>query len=221
MLERQVEVFADIVVAGNGVKKAAGNAVGIGVEKAQPAHAGDLGECVEQLRKAVLDAQVFAIAGSVLADQRDLLDAARNELLRLGDDRLEAARAEFPPEIGDDAEGTGMVAALGNLDVGRGFGGCQEPWSVFIVEVGWQVVRRALPIVAAEAALQLTLIPFGPRGRMPMRARAGFLAGACFCRAAKNVEGRGCVRGGRKARGFQDRFQFAGADDGVHFGNAL
>ena len=38
---------------------------------------------------------------------------------RFGDHRLEAARAELAAQLRDDAEGAGMIAALGDLDVGR------------------------------------------------------------------------------------------------------
>ena len=57
---------------------------------------------------------------------------------------------------------------------------------------------------------------------MFVRCGAGFDAGANLYRAAaaENVKGRG--RGdGREAGGFEDRLQFAGADDRVHFGDAL
>ena len=101
----------------------AGDAVGIGVEEAEPAEVGDAGECVEERGEAVLEAKVFAVAGGVLADEGDFLDAAGDEGLGFGDDGLEAAGAEFSAQVGDDAEGAGVVAAFGDLDVGGGFGG--------------------------------------------------------------------------------------------------
>ena len=39
VLQRQVEIFADVVVLGDGFEQAAGDAVGIGVEEAEPAQA--------------------------------------------------------------------------------------------------------------------------------------------------------------------------------------
>jgi GGDEF domain-containing protein len=81
VLQRHVEIFADVVVPGDGVKQLAGDAVGIGVEEAQPAQAFDAGERVEQSGEAVFEAEVFAVAGGVLADEGDLLNAARDELL--------------------------------------------------------------------------------------------------------------------------------------------
>ncbi len=142
----------------------AGDAVGVGVEEAQPAQAFDAGERVEQRGKAVFEAEVFAVAGGVLADEGDFLDAAGDELLGFGDDGLEAAGAEFAAQVGDDAEGAGVVAALGDFDVGRGFGRGQEARGGFVVEIGGQQVGCALPGVAAEAALLFAVVAFG-RGK--------------------------------------------------------
>src|SRR6202044_3536545 len=62
VLQGHVEIFADVVVARDGFKQAAGKAIGIGVEKTQPAKAIDLRERVEQCGEAVLEAEVFAVA---------------------------------------------------------------------------------------------------------------------------------------------------------------
>ena len=51
VLERQVEILADVVVASDGVKKIIRNAIGIRVEKAEPAQIGDVGERIEKLRR--------------------------------------------------------------------------------------------------------------------------------------------------------------------------
>jgi hypothetical protein len=57
--------------------------------------------------------------GGVLADEGDFLNAAGDELLRLRNYRFEAPRAELAAQVGNHAEGAGVVAALGDLDVGR------------------------------------------------------------------------------------------------------
>ena len=68
--------------------------------------------------EAVFEAEVFAVAGGVLADEGDLADALRDEVFGLGDDGRHAARAELAAELRDDAEAAGVVAAFGDLDVG-------------------------------------------------------------------------------------------------------
>src|SRR5208337_1823928 len=75
VLKRDVEVFADVFVAGDGVEELAGDAVGVGVEEAEPAESVDAGECVEERGEAVLDAKIFAVACGVLADESDFLNA--------------------------------------------------------------------------------------------------------------------------------------------------
>jgi len=120
VLQGNVEIFADVVVLGDGFKQLVGDAVGVGVEEAEPAEVGDAGELVEEGCEAVFEAQVFAVAGGVLADEGNFLDAAGDEGLGLGDDGLKAAGTKFAAEVGDDAEGAGMVAALGDFDVGGG-----------------------------------------------------------------------------------------------------
>jgi hypothetical protein len=163
VLQGDVEIFADVVVLGDGFKQLAGDAVGVGVEEAEPAEAIDAGELVKECGEAVFEAEVFAVAGGVLADEGDFLDAAGDEgLLRFGDDGFKAAGTEFAAEVGDDAEGAGVVAALGDFDVGGGARGGEKAWGGFVVEIGGQQVRCALPVVAAEAALLFAEVAFGP-----------------------------------------------------------
>ena len=49
MLERDVEILRDVVVAGDGFEQPRGDLVGIGVEEAQPLEAGERGESVEEV----------------------------------------------------------------------------------------------------------------------------------------------------------------------------
>jgi hypothetical protein len=225
VLQGYVEVLADVVVAGDGLQQAIGDAVGVGIEEAQPAQAVDAGESVEQVGETVFQAKVFAVAGGVLADEGNFLDAAGDELLRLGDDRLEAAGTEFAAQVGDDAETARVVAALGDLDVGRGLRGGQVTRGGLVVKIGGQEVSRAFPVVAAEAALLFTELAFGPEGlRLGLvRAGEGFLAGAGVGGGSRveNGERRRSGKGGLQARGFEDCFEFAGADYCVDFWNAL
>ena len=78
--------------------------------------------CCEQTRQAVLDAEVGAVADRVLGDEDDLLRPRADEI----DDLLQHVQrplADLPPlDAGDGAEGAGVVAAVGDLDVGRGPG---------------------------------------------------------------------------------------------------
>ena len=48
MLEGHVEVFAEVVVAGDRFQQAAGDAIGVGIKEAQPAQAFNACQSIEQ-----------------------------------------------------------------------------------------------------------------------------------------------------------------------------
>ena len=70
----------------------------------------------------MLDAEVRPVADGVLGDEHDLLRPLPDEI----DDLLQHVQrplAHLPPlDAGDGAEGAGVIAAVGDLDVGRGSG---------------------------------------------------------------------------------------------------
>ena len=94
------------------------DAIGIGVEKTHPGEGFDARQAFEQRGQAVAQAEVFAVGGGVLADERDFAHAGGGQIFRFAHHRLESAAAEFSAQLRDDAERAGMVAALGDLDVG-------------------------------------------------------------------------------------------------------
>ena len=154
--------------------------VGVGVEEAEPAEAVDAGERVEEGGEAVLEAEVFAVAGGVLADEGDLADAAGDELLGFGDDGLEAAGAELAAQVGDDAEAAGVVAAFGDLDVGRGARGGEDSAGWFVVEIGGQRVRRRR--AQASRGKRPCCSRRSPSGRTPRaEARLACFVSCCLC----------------------------------------
>ena len=143
-------------------------------------------------------------------------------LLGFGDDGFEAPRAELAAQVGNDAEGAGVIAAFGDLDVGRCAARGDQTRRVFVVEVGGQHVRCALPFVAAEAALLFAEIAFGTKFGL-VRSGASLAAFADFCVAtsAEDVERRWCNHWPGNAGGFENRFELAGADHGIDFRDAL
>ena len=68
-------------IRGDGLEQLARDLVGIGVQKPDPAQFVDLRQSLQQLRQAVLQAEIFAVAGCVLADERDLLYALLRKAL--------------------------------------------------------------------------------------------------------------------------------------------
>jgi len=224
VLQRHVEIFGDGIVPRDGLQQARRHLVGIGVEEAQPLQSGQHGHGVKQRGETVLQPEIFAVAGSVLADQGDLAHALRYKSLGLGDDGFHRPRAELAAQLGDDAEAAGVVASLGDLDVGRRSRRSQNARRLVAVEILGQSGGCAVPLFARESALPLAQIALSARLRNLLADLAGMgvLVDGAGCAADEDVEGRGCVRrrGGRgQSGGGEDVFQFAGADDGIDLGN--
>ena len=247
VLERHVEVAGDVGVAGDGFEQSGGDLVGVRVEEAEPLEVGDAGERVEQVGEAVPETEVFAVAGGVLADEGDLADALVDEVFRLGDHRGHAAGAEFSAELGNDAEAAGMVAALGDLDVCARPRRSEDARGLVGVEVIGQGGDGSGPVFAAEAALALAQVAFGPGLAVRAGTSRGFLgdsialgtgvfvdgaggAGDQILLVAlggfaggEDVEGRVRIRGWGNGEpgGGENGVEFAGADDGVYLGDIL
>src|SRR5213080_899520 len=109
MLQRNVNVRANLFVGGDGFQQLAGDLVGIGVKEAYPAQVFNLRQTLQQRCQAVLETQVFAITGGVLADQGNFAHAIGSQPLGLGNYRLKMPRAELPAKLRNDAETTRMV----------------------------------------------------------------------------------------------------------------
>ena len=75
-----------------------------------------------------------------MGNQQQFLDSFRDELLGLAANRFDGATPMFPTHLGDDAEGAGVVAALGNLDVGEVFWGESPAGSIEIGNVNGEVI---------------------------------------------------------------------------------
>ena len=152
VLERHVQILGDGRMLRHRLEQARRNLVRIGVEKPQPAQAGQFSKAVEQLCKPFFQPQVFAVARRVLANQRNLANALRNQVLRLRDDRAHAARAELAAKLRDNAEAARMVAAFGNLDVRAGAGRGQDARRRIVIQVFRQRRRRTIPGLAGKAS---------------------------------------------------------------------
>src|ERR1039458_3834203 len=94
------------------------DAIRITVKETNPVEFFDLRETLEQSRQAVAQSEILAVEGRVLADQGNFAHARGSQILRFADHRFESPAAEFAAKLRDDAEATGMIAALVNLDVG-------------------------------------------------------------------------------------------------------
>src|SRR5205085_8170485 len=104
MLQRNVNVRANLCVGSNRLQQLAGDLVGIGVEKPYPAQVSNLRQPLQQQCQAVLETQVFAITGGVLADQGNFAHALGSQALGLRNYRLKMPRTELPAKLRNDTE---------------------------------------------------------------------------------------------------------------------
>src|SRR5205809_7889652 len=95
--------------------------VGVSVQEADPLRLRrfDLREALEQRSQAVLQTHILAEAGGVLPDEADLPNALRKQPRGLGDYRFEAPAAKGAAILRNHAERAGMIATLGDLDIGE------------------------------------------------------------------------------------------------------
>ena len=135
VLQRDIDVAANLVVLGDRIQQALADAVRVGIEKTNPARLFDARQAVEQRRQTVLDAQIFAIRRRILANQVDLSHAALEQSLRLTHHRLKPAAAKAAPELRDDAECAGVIAALVDLDVRHMARRSEPPRRQIVIEI--------------------------------------------------------------------------------------
>ena len=103
-----------------------------------------LAQRTQQLRQLLLVIEVHAVAGDILRDDDALLHAVRRQGTSLGQDILHRAAAVAAPQLGDDAVGTAVGAALGNAEIGKVGGGRQH---------AGQLLHRAVDVAEMGAVL--------------------------------------------------------------------
>ncbi len=142
MLQRQVDVPADLLALGHRVQHVVGDRGGVEVEQPDPLEAVDRVQLPQQPREGAALAPVDAVERRVLRDQQQLPHAPVRERPRLAHDRLGRAAAVRAAQRRDDAERAGVVAALGDLDVREVRRRRQQARGVGVVEIGRDVGIR-------------------------------------------------------------------------------
>ena len=122
VLQGQIDVFDDLVLACHHVDQLVRHAVGIAVENADPAEAVDFAQLLEQLRELRRAVQILSVAGGVLSDDVELFHALRGKLTRFLEYILHRAAAEPAADQRNRAVGAAIVAALRDLEI-SGVGG--------------------------------------------------------------------------------------------------
>ena len=117
MLHRQVKIIADVRQALHRIQQALVHALGIAVQRAQPFHAGNRGDFLDELGQLALPAVVRAVTRGVLRDERKLLHALRRQRLHLGQNIRLRAAAVAAADHRNRAVRAPVVAALADADV--------------------------------------------------------------------------------------------------------
>ena len=122
MLQRDVEVVADLRDGRHRLHQRRRDEAGVGVHQPDPGQAGRLArEAFEQPRQPFPQTDVLAVGGGVLRDEHQLPDPRIGEPPRFQDQRVDGGAAEGAPlDAGDVAERAGARAAVGDLEVGAG-----------------------------------------------------------------------------------------------------
>jgi len=107
-----------------------------GAERAR----GEARETMRQVREAVGEAEIFAVARGVLADQVDLADALGEHASGFDDNRFETAAAKVAAKLRDHAERAGMIAALGDFNVSVVARGGKHARREVVTEIGLEGV---------------------------------------------------------------------------------
>ena len=130
------------------------------------------------------------------------------QALGFGDDGFEAAGAELAAQLGNDAEGAGMIAALGNLDVRHVARRGENARRGVVVKIVGQIADGAVHDSRAQDS----------REKRPWAARASPSG-----REGRTTNGEllGAVTARRQAGCGENLLQLAGAHDGVDFGNVF
>src|SRR3954454_5310640 len=103
------------------VQQLLGDPIGICVKKADPLWQvrWNLRQPGEQVCEAMLHSEIFAVARRVLANEVQFTNPHAKHPSRFVDNAFETTATELATELRDHAERAGMIASLGDLDVGR------------------------------------------------------------------------------------------------------
>ena len=117
-LEGQMELLGDLLMGGHGVEELVAGIPGMGGHKPQGEFPLQLRDPAQQICKVDIHAQVLAVGVDVLPQDSDFLIARGDQLPALGQDVLRQTAPLPAPDVGDDAVGAEVVAAVHDGDPG-------------------------------------------------------------------------------------------------------
>ena len=121
VLERNVQIRQDLRGGGHRLDEFVGDIARIGIHEANPGNVGrGLGECLQQVRQAIPDAQIVTVVGCVLRDDDQFANAGLMQANGFRDDRLGRPAHVRALDLGDGTKGTGPATPIGDLEIGAG-----------------------------------------------------------------------------------------------------
>ena len=136
MLQWQVDVLAHLLALRHRRQRVVVDGGRIQIQQPDPFESVDDIQGAQQPCERAALVTIDAVERRVLRDQQELLDAARRQRARLTDNRLGPTAPVVAPERWNDAEGTLVVAAFGDLHVGIMFRRREQARGVGVVDVG-------------------------------------------------------------------------------------
>ena len=115
VLQRNINVFNDLILARDNVNQLVGHAVGIAVKQSYPAESVNLAKLGKKLGGLRFAVQILTVSCCVLSNNVKLNNALCGKLPCLLKHILNGTAAEFSPDKRNGAIGTAVVAALRNL----------------------------------------------------------------------------------------------------------
>ena len=107
-----MELLGDFGIPGHGVKELLGGVSGVAGHKPDQEIAGKLGNLSQKIRKIHAAVQILAVGVDVLAQKGDFLAAVLNEFPAFCQNAFAFAAPLPAPDIGHDAVGAEIVAAV-------------------------------------------------------------------------------------------------------------
>jgi hypothetical protein len=156
MLQRHVEIVADIGSVADDVEDLQREFRRVGIMEADPVEAGDVGEPVEQIREGPAPIDIEAIVSQFLGDQHDLLYTVTHEAFGFFDEVFDRAADVAAAHKRDGAEGAAAVTAFGYFEISVVLGSGQKTFAKqFGFIVGFELFQQEGQFEGAKPGIDL------------------------------------------------------------------
>ena len=118
VLQRHVDVRADLLLAGDRIEQLVGDVTRVVVEQPDPAQPIDLHQLTQQAAQRRAVAPIAAVGGQILCDEVELDDAVVRQRRGFGKHRVERPALVTAADLRNDAEAAGVIAAFRHLEIG-------------------------------------------------------------------------------------------------------